>query len=166
MKRKSLRLLSIDIAAKGFGFVLLDAKRGLLDWGAIELLADDDKAFLKRGRSLIDRGRPTAIVLENVYLASGRENAHRRLGMVLRLAAELHVGICQVSRKVERRVLGVVAKTEIAKMLATRYPELERRIPPDRARWGSEDKRAHIFDALSFAIVVISPEDSLCRNAA
>jgi hypothetical protein len=166
MKRKSLRLLSIDLAAKGFGFVLLDAKRGLLDWGAIELLADDDKAFIKRVQSLIERGRPTTIVLENVYLANGRENSHKRFGMVLRLAAERHIGICQVSRKVVRRVLGVVAKTEIARMLARGYPELERRIPPDRARWGSEDKRAHIFDALSFAVVVISPEDSLRRTAA
>ena len=158
MKRKPLRLLAIDLTAKGFGCVLLDAKLGLLDWGFSAVPASDDSAFMTRVLSRIDLGRPTALVLENLAPTKGRTAAFRRRDLLIRLAAERRIGMCQVSRKVVERVLGIRTKAEIARTLAGRFPELQSRMPPQRKRWTTEDERMHIFDALSFALVVITPD--------
>jgi hypothetical protein len=159
MKRKPLRLLSIDITAKGFGFALLDAKRGLLDWGFCQVPASNDFTFLRRVGEKVRRGQPTAIVVENFTVVKGRENAARRRYIVMRIAAEQNLGTCHISREVVRRVFGVGTKAEIAIALADRFPALRPRIPPARTPWRSEDERMHIFDALSFAATVIVPID-------
>lgn len=165
MKRRPLRLLAIDLTAKGFGFVLLDAKLGLLDWGFSAMHAADDDTFLTRLLTRIDRGRPTALVLENFAPIEGRANALRRRDLTIGVAADRRLGMCHVSRKVVRRILGVNTKEEIARILAARFPVLQSRIPPERKRWQTEDERMHIFDALSFALVVMPPNDDFQKRS-
>jgi hypothetical protein len=155
MRRSSLRLLGIDLTAKGFGFALLDANLGLLDWGFCTVRATDDAGFASRIVSKIERGGPTVLVLENFAPTEARENAVRRLETLVELTRARNIGMCQVSRKVVRRTLGVANKTEAAKMIAMRFPELQSRMPGDRNKRTSEDERMHIFDALSFALAVV-----------
>jgi hypothetical protein len=165
MKRRPLRLLSIDLTAKGFGFALLDAKLGLLDWGFSAVPATDDGAFMARLVARIDRGRPTALVFENLVPVKGRENALKRRELLLQVATDRRMGTCQVSRKIVQRVLGMNTKAEIARKLAGRFPELQSRVPPERERWMNEDERMHIFDALSFAFVVMAPGDGCEKSS-
>lgn len=155
MKRRPLRLLAIDLTAKGFGFALLDAKLGLLDWGFSSLPAHDDAVFLARVSTRIDRGRPAALVLENFAPIKGRESAVRRCGLAIQLAGERKIGLCQVSQKIVQGILGPATKAELARKLAGRFPELRRRVPGERRQWDAEDERAHIFDALALAVVVL-----------
>jgi hypothetical protein len=157
MKRRPLRLFSIDLAARGFGFVLLDAKLGLLDWGFSNVSADDDETFMARIREKVKRNAPTALVLENFAPVKEKATALRRLGLLIELAHEQRIGTCQVSRKVVEGVLGMRTKDEIAKALAFRFPVLQSRVPPERERWMDEDDRMHIFDALSFAVAISYP---------
>lgn len=163
MKRRSLRLLAIDLTAKGFGFALLDARLGLLDWGFSSLPATDDHIFVARVSARIDRGRPTALVLENFAPIRGREAAVRRQGLAIKLAEERKIGLCQVSQKVARGVLGPGTKAQIARKIAQCFPELRSRRPRERTKWSSEDERMHIFDALAFAVVVLRPASKIPR---
>jgi hypothetical protein len=126
--------------------------------------ATDDNIFMTRVVARIDRGRPTAIVLENFAPTKGRENALRRRDIVMKVATDRRLGMCQVSRKIVQRILGVSTKAEIARTLAARFPELQSRVPPERKRWMNEDERMHIFDALSFAVVVMAPVDELQKH--
>lgn len=158
MKRRSLRLLAIDLTAKGFGFALLDRRLGLLDWGFCLLPAKDDVTFIARVSARIEKGRPTALVLENFTPIRGRETAVRRQGFVITLAEERKIGLCQVSQKIVRGILGPGTKAEIARGVAERFPELRHRMPRERTRWSTEDERMHIFDALALAIAVVSPD--------
>lgn len=156
MKRRPLRLLAIDLTAKGFGFALLDARLGLLDWGFSSCPAADDVVFLARVSARIDRGRPTALVLENFAPIRGREAAVHRQRLAITLAEERQIGLCQVSQKIVQGVLGPGTKTQIAKVVAERFPELRHRMPRDRTRWATEDERMHIFDALALAVTILS----------
>lgn len=156
MKRKPLRLLAIDLTAKGFGFVLLDAKLGLLDWGFCAMPATDDAKFVVRVTSRIERGRPTALVMENFAPTEARETAVRRCALAIRLAEERRIGLCQVSKKIVQGILGPATRTQIAQQLAKRFPELVSRLPAMRKPWNSEDERMHIFDALSLAVTILS----------
>ena len=160
MKRRSLRLLALDLTAKGFGFALLDARLGLLDWGFSSLLATDDAVFVARVSARIERGQPTALVLDNFAPIKGRETAVRRQCLAIRLAEERKIGLCQVSQKIVKGILGPGTKDDIAKCLAERFPELKSRMPRERRRWASEDERMHIFDALALAVVVAKPDTS------
>jgi hypothetical protein len=157
MISKSLRLLAIDLTGKGFGFVLLDAQLGLLDWGFCCVRSKDDDAFMERVKDRIDRGQPTVLVFENFAPVKARRNALKRLGLVMQLVTDHRLGICQVSRKVVQRVLGLRTKDEIAQALAARFPELQSRVPPERERWMQEADRMHIFDALSFGLAIMDP---------
>ncbi len=160
MKPSSLRLLAIDLTGKGFGFALLDRRRGLLDWGFCTVLAADDVTFAARLCAKIDRGQPTVIVLENFAPTKGRENALRRRAFIKKIANERQLGTCHVSRIVVQRILGFRTKAEIAKALADRFPELRTRMPPARKWWTTVDERMHIFDALALALVVMSPDEA------
>jgi hypothetical protein len=121
--------------------------------------ATQDDVFIARLCARIDRGRPTALVLENFAPTKGRENALRRRDLAAGIASDRRIGTAHVSRKIVQRVLGVNSKQQVARRVAGRFPELQSRLPPERQRWSSEDERAHIFDALSFALVVMAPED-------
>lgn len=158
MQPRPLRLLAIDLTAKGFGFALLDARLGLLDWGFSSLLATDDAVFLERVSTRIDRGRPTALVLENFAPIKGRETALRRRDLAIALAAQRKIGLCQVSQKIVQGILGPGTKAETARVLVQRFPELQHRMPRERTRWSTEDERMHIFDALALAVVVMRPD--------
>ena len=157
MIRRPLRLFSIDLAARGFGFVILDAKLGLLDWGFSNVSADDDETFMTRVREKLERNAPTALVFENFAPDKERATALRRLGLLIELAHEHRIGTCQVSRKVVEGILDVRGKDEIAKALALRFSVLQSRVPPERERWMDQDDRMHIFDALSFAVAIADP---------
>jgi hypothetical protein len=163
MKRSSLRLLAIDLTAKGFGFALLDRRLGLLDWGFCTVLAADDEAFAARLCAKLDRGQPTVIVLENFAPTKGRETALRRRDFITKIAKERQLGTCHVSRIIVQRVLGFRTKARIASALADRFPELRPRIPPARKRWTTEDERMHIFDALALALAVVSPDEPAAK---
>ncbi|MGH7593188.1 MAG: hypothetical protein ACRELE_04990 [Gemmatimonadales bacterium] len=160
MKRTSLRLLAIDLTAKGFGFALLDRRRGLLDWGFCTVLAADDETFSARLHARIDRGQPTVLVVENFAVTKGRENALRRRDLIMKIATERQLGMCHVSRIIVRRILGVRTGAETARTLVDRFPELRSRMPAVRKPWTSEDERMHIFDALALALVVMSPDEA------
>ena len=164
MKRRPLRLLAIDLTAKGFGFALLDARLGLLDWGFSSVPATDDAMFLVRVSARIERGHPTALVLENFAPIRSREAAVRRQGLAIKLAEERTIGLCQVSQTIVQAILGPGTKCAIAKCLADRFPELKHRVPPTRKRWTSEDERMHIFDALAMAVCVAKPRTDLAVN--
>ncbi|HEY3287031.1 MAG TPA: hypothetical protein VGJ96_07920 [Gemmatimonadaceae bacterium] len=135
----------------------MDARLGLLDWGFSSLLASDDDLFLERVSARIERGRPTALVLENFAPIKGRETALRRRDLAIALAAQRKIGLCQVSQKIVQGILGPGTKAEIARVLVQRFPELRHRVPRERTRWSTEDERMHIFDALALAVVVMRP---------
>lgn len=164
MQPTPLRLLAIDLTAKGFGFALLDARLGLLDWGFSSFPATDDALFLERVSTRIDRGHPTALVLENFAPIKGREAAVRRRDLAIALATERKIGLCQVSQKIVQGILGPGTKAQIAKTLAGRFPELRHRMPRERTRWSTEDERMHIFDALALAVVVLRPDPGRLGN--
>ena len=124
------------------------------------MLATDDAVFLARVSARIDRGSPTALVLENFAPIKGRETALRRRDLAIALAAHRMIGLCQVSQKIVQGILGPGTKAEIATVLVQRFPELRHRMPRERTRWSTEDERMHIFDALALAMVVLRPGTS------
>jgi len=164
MTRRPLRLLAIDLTGKGFGYALVDKKLSLLDWGFSSMRAADDDAFLARVSARIDRGSPTALVLENFAPTPDRPTATRRCGLLIRLATEKEIGLCQVSPKVVRHVLGVTTKAAAAQAIIRRFPELRHLAPRERKPWAAEDDRMHVFNAVALAVTILGAGDEHTRT--
>lgn len=155
MKKRTLRVLAIDLSAKGFGYALIDAKWGLLDHGFSTFGKQGDAAFVARLSTHIERGRPSVLALENLYAPSQRPAALRRQALAIQFVADRQMGLCQVSRTIVRAFFGEVTKAAIAAAIANRFPELRRRRPRVRALWQAEDTRMNLFDAAALALVVL-----------
>jgi hypothetical protein len=75
------------------------------------------------------------------------------------LASQHAVRVHRVSHQKVRKTFansGASNKYSIARVIATRVPELTPHLPPERKPWMSEDLRMAIFDATAFAFAFFS----------
>jgi len=151
--RKSKRVLAVDPAVRGLGFVVLEGRTKLVDWGVKEARSGDKNArCLRRVEELIAIYWPQAIVVEG-YAGPGSRRCRRverLIDAIERLSAREKLPVRRFSRAAVRKAfapLGAATKHEIAQALAARFPELAPRLPPFRKPWMSEDYRMSIFDA-------------------
>ena len=154
---KDIRVLAVDPSTRGFGFAVLEGPERLVDWGVKETKVDKNKRTLKLVEDLIDRYKPTVIVVED-YEGKGSRRCRRIQGLIndiSKLAAKRNIKVRSFSRVKVKQAFsesGASNKYEIAVTIANRFPELAPRLPRFRKPWMSEDYRMSIFDAVAFGI--------------
>lgn len=162
----SRRVLAVDPTSRGFGFVVLEGDRRLVDWGLKSIRRNKEEATLVAIADLIALNAPDVLVLED-YEDSGcrrRERLRRLIRLVEVLAGEKNVTVRLVSMAHVRRYFaarGARTKHEIAGVLVERFPELKRHRPKFRKAWMSEDERQAIFDAVALALPISSMNRSV-----
>lgn len=147
---------------RGFGFVVLEGARRLVDWGVREVRDHSVAAALAKVEDLISLYRPTALVTEETS-----DRSSRRGPRVVELIEEIIARGAELGVRVETvtpwKVQGVFAahgartKHAIDLTLCDWFPELRVKRPPIRKPWMSEDERQAIFDAMAFAVVSRTP---------
>lgn len=151
------RILAIDPNARGFGFVVLEGADRLVDWGLRDVRRDRDRRTLDRVRELLDLYRPDVLVTEDIGVRDSRRRP-RAQHLILQLhdlarSAGVRPHAVRRSRVHEAfGQLGATTKHAIARVIASRFPELLPHRPPFRKPWMSEDQRMAIFDAGAFAV--------------
>lgn len=152
------RVLAIDPCRKGFGFALLEGNRRLLDWGLAQVWTGNDREFLARVETLIERYSPAILVLQEPKDRRRSLRAVRRIRLLGHRAASFCVRLRLVSsHRVKDRFAGeAVTKQEVAMVIARLFPELEILIPRPRRPWMSEDDRMNVFDAVALAMVALA----------
>jgi hypothetical protein len=154
--RRPRRTLAIDVTAKGFGYVLLEGRESLVDWGLAQVMPGNATRLRARVRKLLRRFEPELLVLEEPEGSRRARRARRLIKALSELAEKEDVAWCMVSRPQVEEAFGDPAnKHEIARAVAELFPELEHRMPRKRTAWMSEDERMGIFDAASFALTVL-----------
>ena len=150
------RVLAIDPSRTGFGFVVLEDGRRLIDWGVARVWSHNDREFLGRIEALVERYQPALIVLEELLGSRRSGRAARRIRLVVAYTKTRRVRVRCVSRRVVRAAFAEAGSTkqDIANAIAAGYPELAYRLPPPRKPWMSEDERMSIFDAMSFIMAL------------
>lgn len=151
------RLLAIDPTHRGFGFVVLEGGKELLDWGTRYAPHPKDYNAIEKVDQLIDRYAPRVLVLEDPKGEDCRRciRVEALIEKLAQLGRARSLGVFQYSRADIRLAFaseGARTKQEIAIVLAERFPELAPRVPPTRKLWMSEDHRMAIFDAAALAI--------------
>jgi Holliday junction resolvasome RuvABC endonuclease subunit len=153
------RILAIDPSTKGFGFALIEGKGRLIDWGVARLYSSSGEEFLARVETMIDRYRPSGIVVEDLSSTRRGERAKRRIETAIGYARLREVHPSLASRGEVRACLGLgthATKHETATRITEVFPELEMLLPPKRKPWMSEDERMNVFDAVGLALSGVS----------
>jgi hypothetical protein len=147
-------LLSVYPNARGFGFVVLDERRRLIDWGISDLRREQRIAkCLHRLQRLIDRYRPRVLVVRE--MTGAEQHAVDMFEAIKKLADSRGVLVVAISRRQIREAfahLGSPNRSTIADALARQMPVLAPFIPPVRKIWNGEDRRMGLFDAVALAV--------------
>lgn len=156
-ERLSRRVLAIYPTSRGFGFVIFEGPKTLLDWGLPQIPPREEATILRRIDTLLERYNPDLLVIESITDPKCRRKRRVRklLRAVGKLAAQRRVPVEAFSKDAVRRVfahVGAVTKQQIASFVASQYRELAPRLPPQRKTWQSEDVRISLFCAAALAI--------------
>jgi hypothetical protein len=156
-RNKEIRVLSLDLQPRGFGYAVFEGTARLVDWGATDIRKDKERVVLRKIGQLIGLFQPMVLVVEDCAHARSRRNSRvRRLTETILVAAkefglEGHaLSLAAVYRMFATS--GAGTKYEIASALVRAFPELMVRLPPKRKPWQSEDSRMSIFDAVALGL--------------
>ena len=155
---KHFRILAVALSAKGFGFVVMEGQKMIVECGRRVADGDKNAQSLAKAKKLLNFYRPDVLVLQDVE-AKGSRRAPRikTLNRQIKAMAEKHkIEVKLISGKQLRSLLlgnPKGTKQEMAEMLAAQFPdELASRLPPKRKFGNSEDSRMDIFDAVGLAV--------------
>jgi hypothetical protein len=156
---KHFRILAIAPFARGFGFVVMEGQKTIIECGGRVADGDKNAQSLAKMKKLLNFYRPGVLLLQDME-AKGSRRAPRikTLNRQIKGVAEKHkIEVELISGKQLRSLLlgnPKGTKHEMAEMLAMQFPdELASRLPPKRKLWKSEDSRMDIFDAVALAVV-------------
>jgi Holliday junction resolvasome RuvABC endonuclease subunit len=156
---KDVRILAIALSTGGFGFVVMEGQKAIIEFGRRVADGDKNAQSLAKTKKLLNFYRPDILVLQDVEAKGSRRISRiKTLNRQIKTVAEKHkVRVKLISGKQLRTsLLGnpTGTKQEMAEMLAAQFPdELASRLPPKRKLWKSEDTRMDIFDAMALAVV-------------
>jgi hypothetical protein len=146
-----LRILAVDPASRGLGYVVLEGKDKLIEWGFRNARGNKDAQRIAYVEMLLSRYKPDVLILEEF---GGRQRSPRIQKITdafAKVASDWGTQIHRIPRKTVRATFSLRNKYDIAGVLADHFPELKPLCPPRRKIWKSEDPRINIFDALALA---------------
>jgi Holliday junction resolvasome RuvABC endonuclease subunit len=154
------RVLAIDPTSRGFGFIILEGPRLVVDWGVKSGRAasiEREQQLLSRVGDLIHQYRPHVLILEKTSTPESRRCGRVRLfiGAIENMALWQEMDVRRIPLSQVRRVFlafGARSKHEIACVIAMHLPEIAVRLPRRRKPWMGEDYRMAVFDAAAFAL--------------
>ncbi len=155
-------VLALYINARGIGVAVFDDVL-LPSTYYITRITGDDAAqdIVARVRRILERHRPSVLVLQECRTTSGRF-AERIVEAVRRsasLARRKRIAVHQYGRADVRSCFayyGAANKHEIARVIAKQLPELARRVPQARKLWETEHYQMKLFEAFALAFTYYS----------
>ena len=152
IRRQFGRVLSIYPNSKGFGFVVMEKGKRLIDWGAKRVHKPKNKKCLAKAGELMKVYQPDAVVLPD----DGDQRTCRRIrtliGRIASLARRKGIEVVSVTRRQFFKRFarqGATTKYAIAVLLTKRFPPIRSMLPKPRKAWQSEDYRMGMFGAMS-----------------
>lgn len=156
---KDFRILAVALSFGGFGFVVMEGQKTIIEFGRRVADGDKNAQSLAKMKKLLNFYQPDALVLQDVEAKGSRRYPRiKTLNRQMKRVAEKHKIKVKLISKEQLRTLLLGnprgTKQEMAEMLAAQFPdELASHLPPKRKPWKSEDSRMDIFEAMALAVV-------------
>jgi len=159
MSNEKHRILAFAVRARWLGFAVFEGSARLIDWGMIFYQrkgATALKSTRHRTASIISRLIPTHIVL--FHEPFGRSDLARVRSITREIRRTANAFGIPTTRYFRDKIRSSFSrrntrtKHEIATAIASLFPELAWRLPPERKLWKKEDCRMALFDAVAAAL--------------
>ena len=152
-----MRILSISLCSRGFGFAVMEEGATLVDWGIKASKGDKNKECLRHVETLLDLYHPSSMVMEDTRSSHRAERIRKLTEQLIALAKGQKVRVKRVpAAKLMERFTPSGTRHDLAVVIASRFPaELSQRLPPKRKPWQSEDGRLDMFKAVALALHVL-----------
>lgn len=155
-----VRVLAIDPTQRGFGFILLEGPRIIVDWGvksgrAASILREQQ--LLAKFSDLLSQYQPDMVIVENMNVPECRRRDRARLlvATMENLAIWRSVAVRKIplsNVKKTFRTFGARSKHEIACAISRQLPEIAPRLPRKRKPWTGEHYAMAAFNAGALAL--------------
>ncbi len=149
------RIIGIHPNTNGFGFVILNEKGEILDYGITTVRPiKNDKCMLKI-KELVGYYNPSIIILED-YRNSNKSKRVKDLIKRIELNLKSTVKISKYSKEQIKgifEIFGARNKFEISQKIAEMYPEFKSKLPHKRKPWLPENYYQGLFDAMTLVLV-------------
>src|SRR6266404_1612916 len=161
----TVRVLAIYPVSRGFGFVVFEGPRNLIDWGMKSTRHNTNARCLDLVKHLTSRYAPDAVITERISDSGSRRG--RRVNHLVKRIAKLgtraQIKVESVSRSQVRTWFGqgeATTKQQMAIAIAKQFPELYYSLPKPRKCYMSEDARMSIFEAAALALLFYSGNEN------
>jgi len=162
LDRKS-SVLAIEPRSKGLGYVFVDHKCRLIDWGVHEVRIAKRRRCLKHAIRLIRGFQPSFVILENPDAPSAHRSrwVHDLIHNITREAESEGVNTHLLSR---RDVLICFCNRSdgstdgISKAVCSHFPELSARLPKRRRVWETEHYSTALFMAAALSVTFFTKQ--------
>jgi hypothetical protein len=158
MTSKQFRIIAIALSTRGFGFVVMEGEKTIIEFGCRVADGDKNAQSIAKVEKLLNLYQPSVVVLQDVKAKGSRRYPRiKRLSRQIKVMAEKRkIRVKFISGTKMRTVLlgnPEGTKHEIAEMIAMQFPDdLASRLPPKRKLWKSEDARMDIFEAVAMVV--------------
>jgi Holliday junction resolvasome RuvABC endonuclease subunit len=153
-----MHVLGFHPSSRGFGWVLFEDSRSLLDWGTVDVrVGKRNTAALARLDAILERYRPNVLAMERHDDMRGRRSLRiQRLYLAVeRRAQRRYIIVHRVSRsQIESspRINGAKTRQEVAAAVATCIAALRPHLPKPRQIWVGERSAMRLFCAAACAV--------------
>lgn len=155
---QSRRILAIEPSTRGFGYVVLEEPKRLVDWGLKEVKGEKNVRCLCQVRHLLKLYKPDIVAVENITRNSRRCKRVRELIQYIHQQGQRsHVTTKAVGEFDFHKSYGLSecsTSYDIAKMLAKQFDEVADRLPPPRKPWDGLHQNMAIFGAIQLALAL------------
>jgi hypothetical protein len=151
--RSQTRILALDLHPRRFGYVVMEGPERLLDWGvkrSCGTRTNHPDVLISRLRSLLKMWMP-----DTVLARIGAQRKTDVRAVFRRIKKEVSAPSFVPIKHSPDHYLGQ-GKYERTVAIATRFPEINWKLPPKRKLGDSEHYSMSIFEALQIAAVYVS----------
>ena len=148
------RMISIYPNTLGFGYVVLNDKGEILDYGMVSIRPVRNDKCLDRIHEMVLYYQPQILILEDFRNSNKSERVRRLLKNICDYAQD-SIRIFKYTREQIRNtfdVFGARNKYEVSKKISEAYPQLKSKLPEKRKTWEPENYYQGIFDAMALVL--------------
>lgn len=154
MNKGRPHVLGFHPSSRGFGWVVFEDQLSLLDWGVVDVRANQNAAAINRMNALMDKHRPATLVLERFKDRRGQRIRELCFAVVMSARKKgvsiYHCSRTQISRS--RTMRGARTRQEVAVAVAGHLTVLRPRLPKPQQIWVGERSAMRLFCAAACAL--------------
>ena len=147
------RILSISLTYRGFGFIIFENAKIIIDWGHAFVFNHDPEIFEKRITTLIEYNQIETVLSYTIHRRP--RQIQKNISSLKKICKKHGVQTKYLSKKNMTDTfepLGAYTRYQRAGLIVEYLPDLSYKLPPKRKPWQSEDLRMSIFDAAGLAL--------------